>query len=463
MKKLLPIIIFSFLLLGACKKEEGPLQAEAGEEYSGGATTVFNSSRNAFGFQTSGLSSMDELAFFTGNSFFNQSWVSSPASTTARDGLGPLFNAVACSSCHFKDGRGRSPAFSGELGHGLLLRFSVPGASAGAENWPEPSYGGQLQDQGINNVAAEGKISISYDYIQGQYPDGSSYELRKPTYGVQDLAYGPLAADVEISPRVANQLVGMGLIEAIPQADILALEDPQDIDGNGVSGRANWIPSANGQLLGRYSWKANAATLREQITAAFQGDMGISSSLFPEQNCSPGQTDCQQAPNGNNAQGYELDDQTLDRVELYLQALAVPARRDWKDQRVLKGKKLFLEMGCGDCHRPSFETGVHVLAPLSNQKIYPYSDFLLHDMGAGLADNRPDYLANGQEWRTQPLWGLGLISTVNEHSELLHDGRARNIEEAILWHGGEAEEAKNAFMALSAEERSQVLEFLNSL
>lgn len=281
MKQLLPIIIFSFLLLGACKKEEGPLQAEAGEEYSGGATTVFNSSRNAFGFQTSGLSSMDELAFFTGNSFFNQSWVSSPASTTARDGLGPLFNAVACSSCHFKDGRGRSPAFSGELGHGLLLRLSVPGALAGADNWPEPSYGGQLQDQGINNVAAEGKISISYDYIQGQYPDGSSYELRKPTYGIQDLAYGALAADVEISPRVANQLVGMGLIEAIPQADILALEDPQDIDGNGVSGRANWIPSANGQRLGRYGWKANSATLREQITAAFQGDMGISSSLFP--------------------------------------------------------------------------------------------------------------------------------------------------------------------------------------
>lgn len=449
--------------LNACTKDR---LLEDGEEYSGGQATVFNTSRNAFSFPIPALDNTEELEFATGNSFFNQSWVSSPASTTARDGLGPLFNEPACSSCHFKDGRGRSPQSETEIGHGFLMRLSIGGQNIYGGTVDEPTYGGQLNPIGVPGVEGEGNVKITYQEITGTFADGTAYSLRKPRYEITNLGYGAMASDVMFSPRVANHMCGLGLLEAITEADILANVDEQDADADGVSGRANYVYDVESgiQAIGRFGWKANQPNLRQQSAGAFRGDMGITSSLFPEQPCTSPQADCNDAPNGNNANGYELDDYALDRVELYVSTLAVPARRNWEDKEVLKGKELFLQANCQSCHVQKFTTGTHPkISGLSNQTIYPYTDLLLHDMGEDLADNRPDFLATGSEWRTPPLWGIGLIETVNGHTEFLHDGRARNLTEAILWHGGEAENSKQQFLEFSEEERERLILFLESL
>lgn len=446
------------MALGGCRDADLPLEAEEGEELSGGAATVFDQSPNAFGLQVPGLVGLQELEFFVGNSFFNQNWVSAPASTTARDGLGPLFNARSCSGCHFKDGRGRPPSFTGELSTGFLVRLAVQGGTS-----PEPIYGGQLQDQAILGVPVEGTVSIVYEEQPGQYPDGEGYSLRKPHYQFTALGYGNLASDLLFSPRVANQMAGLGLLEALDEGDLLALADPADRDGDGISGRPNYVwDAAQGAMrLGRFGWKASQPNLRQQTAGAFLGDMGITSTLFPDENCSAAQLDCQAAPNGGNP---EITDDDLRKVVLYVQSLAVPARRNWADQEVLLGKQRFEEIGCVACHVPKFTTGTGGDLPaLSGQVIRPYTDLLLHDMGDGLADGRPDHEATGKEWRTPPLWGVGLIEVVNQHTYYLHDGRARNLEEAILWHQGEAQQANERFQRLPKADRQAVLAFLRSL
>lgn len=462
------LLYFIFLMavvyaLPSCKKDTGKLyEAEPGEAYSGGTGTVFNTSENAFGLSMPGMESMDELEFATGNSFFNQNWVSAPASTTARDGLGPLFNARSCSGCHFKDGRGRAPMSFGEHSIGFLLRLSVPGTDINGGSVPDPTFGGQLQDIAIQNVTAEGEIQINYTEIGGTYPDGQTYSLREPTYSIQ-WNYGSPSGNLLISPRVANQMIGLGLLEAVDESTLLAFADETDSDGDGISGRPNyvWDAASQSMKIGRFGWKANQPSLRQQTAGAFNGDMGLTTSLFPNDECTSAQNDCQTAANGGTP---EVTDETLRKVVLYASSLAVPARRDWDDQTVLWGKQLFEQVGCTGCHIPKMVTGTHPdFAVLSNQAIRPYTDLLLHDMGLGLADGRPDFLATGQEWRTPPLWGIGLFQTVNGHHTYLHDGRARNLEEAILWHGGEAENSKNQFMQLSSEERSALIQFLNSL
>lgn len=453
-------------LLGtlACSKEEELLLAEEGEELSGGQVTVFDKSPNAFGLQAPGLEGMDELLFFVGNSFFNQNWVTAPASTTARDGLGPLFNARSCSSCHFKDGRGRPPMSPGEKSTGLLLRLHIPEKDEFGTPLPEPTYGGQLQDRSILSVEAEGEIDITYEEIPGQFADGETYSLRKPTYRIKNLAYGDLASDVLISPRVANHMSGLGLLEAIPEETILALADPNDQDGDGISGKPNRVYDVEkeGFSLGRFGWKANQPSLVQQSAAAFIGDIGITSFLFPSESCSAVQSDCQNAPNGDDGLN-EIEADDLEKVTLYVSSLAVPARRDWEDQTVLRGKNLFIEVGCAKCHIPKLQTGSASRKAFENQTIRPYTDLLLHDMGEGLADFSPEYEASGTEWRTPPLWGIGLVETVNDHTNFLHDGRARNLMEAVLWHGGEAENAKQAVLQMTKTERSALLSFLESL
>lgn len=461
------VVIFPIILLfTACQKEMVLLYPDEGEQYAGGQTTFFNTSRNAFSFSAPNLQGLQGLQFTTGNSFFNQSWVTAVASTTGRDGLGPLFNEVACSGCHFKDGRGRTPRFGEVFGHGMLMRLSIPGVDANGGPLGAPMYGDQLSSGGITGIGGEGAFDIIYAEEVGAYADRTSYSLRKPTYTFSNLAYGTMANDIMISPRVANQMVGMGLLEAIEVSSIQAYIDELDTDGDGISGKANMVYDVenNTTALGRFGWKSGHPTVRQQVAGAFIGDIGITSSLFPGENHTSLQTDCHTVPNGNNSNGYELDDQTLDRVVLYSSSLAVPGRRNWKDQEVLEGKVLFMEAGCQKCHVQKFVTGTHLkVSALSNQTIYPYTDLLLHDMGVGLADNRPEYLADGQEWRTAPLWGVGLIETVNEHTEFLHDGRARNLEEAILWHGGEGEASKEAFRNMTSEERYQLITFIKSL
>ncbi|MGJ8744501.1 di-heme oxidoredictase family protein [Polaribacter sp.] len=407
-----------------------------------------------------------ELAFFgVGNAMFDQSWVSAPASTTSRDGLGPLFNARACSACHLRDGRGKPLLENGASSEGFLIRLS-----SGNNPITGPigiaNYGGQLQDDSNLGIANEGTINVSFETITEKYPDGETYELRKPTYTIVDLNYGNLS-NAKQSARIGPQVIGLGFIDALSEASILANEDINDIDGDGISGKANyvWNVKENKSTIGKFGWKANQPTLEQQVAGAFNGDMGLTTSIFPDENCPQG-VDCSKLNNGNNeGENVEVTDTQMSRIMVYQAAISVPIRRNYKTVDVLEGKVLFNELECAKCHINNFTTGneYSLLTQLENITIRPYSDFLLHDMGDALADNRADFLANGNEWRTQPLWGLGLIEEVNDHTFLLHDGRARNIEEAILWHGGEAENAKNNFKNLPKKNREQVLKFLNSL
>ncbi|MEM7533805.1 MAG: di-heme oxidoredictase family protein [Chloroflexota bacterium] len=439
------------------------LRAEPGEELSGGLTTVFNTTPNAFSLPAPGLERMDELFFFVGNSFFNQNWVTAPASTTARDGLGPYFNARSCAGCHFKDGRGRPPEFDGELPTGFLVRLSVPGEDIHHAPIPEPTYGGQFHDQAVLELGSEGLVEIDYEEVTGTFADGTPYSLRRPTYTLADLAYGEMHPEVMMSPRVANQVIGMGLLEAITDETLLALADPTDQDGDGISGRPNYVWDAynNRMAIGRFGWKANQPSVVQQVASAFSGDMGITTGLFPQDNCAEPQTDCQAVQHGGIP---EIDDDDFLKVVLYTSSLAVPVRRDWKEPQVLEGKQVFMDAGCASCHTPKLETGIHPTIPaLSHQTIRAYTDLLLHDMGDELADGRPDFQATGNEWRTPPLWGIGLFQTVNKHTYYLHDGRARNLMEAVLWHGGEAEAAKGNVLQLSQAQRDALIAFLESL
>jgi CxxC motif-containing protein (DUF1111 family) len=312
-------------------------------------------------------------------------------------------------------------------------------------------------------VPGEGLIHIRYEEVRGEFADGTTYSLRKPTYSLSGLAYGELPPEVMLSPRVAPQMIGMGLLEAIPEDTLLDLADPNDRNGDGVSGRPNYVWDAynNRMALGRFGWKANQPNVIQQVAGAFAGDMGITTNLFPHVSCANPQTECQSALTGGEP---EIADDDFLKVVLYASSLAVPARRNWEDETILQGKELFSNAGCTSCHVPTVKTGVHPTIPsLSHQTIHPYTDLLLHDMGEGLADGRPDFQATGSEWRTPPLWGIGLIETVNGHTYFLHDGRARSLLEAILWHGGEAEGAKEFVLQMTQAERDALIAFLESL
>ena len=426
----------------------------------GGDTTAFSTSGNAFELSARNLDNDLRRTFEVGDSFFTQNWVAAPASTEARDGLGPTHNALSCSSCHSHDGRGKPPDHADDPERGLLFRLSIPGPNGPVA---EPTYGGQLQDRSILGVPAEGSMVVTYVEAPDRYPDGTEYSLRQPTYSIAAPAFGPLHPQVQISPRIAPIVIGMGLLEAIPESSIAARADPTDANNDGISGRPNYVwDILRGELaLGRFGWKANQPTVEQQTASAFLGDLGITSILFPDENCPPGQEDCRAAPNGG---APEIPDARLQQVTIYAQTLAVPAMRNTEDQAVQQGARLFVQSQCSSCHTPRHVTGdTHPLAPLRNQVIFPYTDLLLHDLGPGLADNRPDGEASGAEWRTPPLWGIGLVETVNGHTMFLHDGRARSLEEAILWHGGEAEESRLHFMGLSREDRAALIQFLKAL
>lgn len=457
------------LLLSLAACEPTPPPAEPGEALSGGSTTVQQSDHNAFSLPSANLSPLRRLDFSVGNSFFRNPWVIAPATTTARDGLGPLFNTNACQNCHIKDGRGHPPAADAASAVSMLVRLSIPAGPADQTSLlhagivPEPVYGGQLQDMAIPGSAPEGKVRIDYRSLPMHFADGTQVDLRQPTLQISQLGYGPLHPDTQFSARIAPPMIGLGLLEAIPMASILANADPDDANGDGISGRANqvWDDERGTTVLGRFGWKAGQPTLNQQNAHAFVGDMGLTTNLLPRDDCTATQISCLQAVNGGQP---EVSDEILALVLFYSRNLGVPARRQVDDLQVRQGKQLFNQAGCSGCHIPSFTTRADAAEPeLANQLIRPYSDLLLHDMGNGLADNRPEFLASGREWRTAPLWGVGLTETVNGHSQLLHDGRARNLLEAILWHGGEAEAARQQVLAFDAEQRAALLAFLHSL
>jgi CxxC motif-containing protein (DUF1111 family) len=456
---------------------------EAGEDKPGGGATSRGSTNttNAFSLSSGNMDFKRELDFKIGNAIFRKNWVSAPSSTDASDGLGPLFNARACQNCHLKDGRGHPP-LSADIpddSGSILVRLSVPTATEeekkriaaqSVNSIPDPTYGGQLQDRSIQGFAAEGKLEIDYMEKSVTLADGEVVNLRVPSYALTDLAYGPASPDLMISPRVAPPMIGLGLLEAVPEEQILVGADPDDADKDGISGKPNrvWSGEHERAMLGRFGWKAGVPSIAQQAAEAFAGDIGISTTMmpFPSGDCTEKQPDCLNAPNGASEkyQNAEVGDDLFKLVTFYSQNLAVPARRNPDAPEALKGKQLFYASGCVSCHKPKFITGDVPGQPhLSQQLIWPYTDMLLHDMGEGLADNRPEGAASGSDWRTPPLWGVGLTETVNGHTLFLHDGRARNITEAILWHGGEGEAARDKFAALSKEDREALLAFVNSL
>jgi CxxC motif-containing protein (DUF1111 family) len=459
------------LLAVACTSEvdfdPGLASFDNEESLSGGRTgTVLNDSRNAFGQVFPGLRGARAEEFFVGNAIFNRGWVSAPASVADFDGLGPLYNATNCSACHFKDGRGAPPLKEGESFLSLLIRLSVPGAGPHGEPLDEPVYGGQIQSNGILGVPAEAAEVVAYSPVPGRFADGTTYELQRPTYSLRNLGYGPLQSDTMLSPRVAPAVYGLGLLEAISESTLRALEDINDRNGDGISGKLNWVysPSLSAMTVGRFGWKAGAATVRDQSAGAFRGDLGITSALVPSDDCTVAQASCTKAPNGAGGGSSELAPALLESVSIYQQYLAVPVRRDWDTPEVRAGRAGFMSLGCNACHVMKLTTGSLAGDPeRTAQVIRPFTDLLLHDMGDGLADGRPEYRANGNEWRTPPLWGVGLVPVVNRHTRFLHDGRARNLEEAILWHGGEAERAKEMFRSQNKRDREALLKFLESL
>ncbi|WP_421548626.1 di-heme oxidoredictase family protein [Pseudomonas sp. QD4] len=465
--------LFMALSLSACDDAPRFTKAEPGEARSGGAATVRKTDQNAFSLPSANLSPTRRLDFSVGNSFFRSPWVIAPSTTTARDGLGPLFNTNACQNCHIKDGRGHPPTPDAANAVSMLVRLSIPNDPAYAKLIeqvgivPEPVYGGQFQDMAIPGVAPEGKVRVEYDPVSVRFKDGTEVELRKPRLLLTQLGYGPMHPDTRFSARVAPPMIGLGLLEAIPEAAILANAQAQASAKNGIAGRPNqvWDDALHKTVLGRFGWKAGQPNLNQQNVHAFSGDMGLTTSLRPFDDCTDTQTACKQAPTGNGPDGEpEVSDNILRLVLFYSRNLAVPARRDVGSPQVLAGKNLFFLAGCQSCHTPSYTTAANAAEPeLANQVIRPYSDLLLHDMGEGLADHRTEFLAGGRDWRTPPLWGVGLTQTVSGHTQFLHDGRARNLLEAVLWHGGEAQAAQQQVLSFNAEQRAALLAFLNSL
>ncbi|MEM9322793.1 MAG: di-heme oxidoredictase family protein [Pseudomonadota bacterium] len=503
----------------------------AAERFSGGAAgTSVNSNNVAFSQAPPGIQSNFTLDanFKGGNAIFRND----------NEGQGPLMNASTCQGCHLRDGRGRLPADSDTPFSSIFLRVGL-GNDADNNAIPDAIYGTQLQTFGLasfigndptaglssfgggaTEAIGEGFGFIEYETIAGTYDDGTPYELRLPTYKVRELSYGDFSAGVQLSPRIAQQMIGLGLLGAIPEADILANEDLNDADGDGISGRANqsFDPTTGQTAVGRYGHKASSASVLQQSADAYRGDLGVTSSVAPEESCGTNQASCTQAALLEPDQfpgDVDVSDLELAFVEFYSRLLAVPDRRGYDaateswDPQIVEGRTLFFESGCQGCHTQTFTTGVgegsvlgdidlNQLVPdaapidvLTGQVIYPYTDLLLHDMGGscqavtrenadgsacpagdnctyvlrcdGLADGRPDGLASGTEWRTPPLWGLGLVQVVTPAATFLHDGRARTIEEAVLWHGGEAEATRNAVLAMPASERAALYAFLESL
>jgi CxxC motif-containing protein (DUF1111 family) len=423
---------------------------------SGGATTVFKISPDAFSFPAANLAGAGLVLHNEGDEGFEDAFVVAPPGTELA-GLGPVFDEASCEGCHVGDGRAAPPAPGEPFDQhdGMLFRSSVAGFGPHGGPNPVPGFGGQLQLRAIPRFTPEVRARVTYTEKVGRFADGTRYQLRVPQYTLTGL-FARLPAGLLFSPRVGPAVFGLGLLEAVSESDVLSRANGRD--RSGISGRPNyvWDERRHQTVLGRFGWKANAPNLFQQAAGAYNGDMGITSTLFPAEPCE-GRRGCERHP-------IEVDDETVAAVAFYTQTLAVPARRDLNDQKTQRGEQLFYASGCDGCHTPTLRTGVLRGVPeVSNQVIHPYTDLLLHDMGPALADGRPDFRASGSEFRTAPLWGIGLVKTVNGHTNFLHDGRARNLLEAVLWHGGEAQRARDRVLQLSGSERQALVAFLASL
>jgi CxxC motif-containing protein (DUF1111 family) len=424
---------------------------------SGGAATFFDLSSSSFGTPIPGLSAHDEFVHELGDKLFEQPFLAAPAPKFG--GLGPVFNNISCVNCHHNDGFGQ-PTF-GQLGSSLLMRISIPGDDGHGGPNPAPGFGGQLQNRSLLGVKPEVQVNLSYGELAFTFADGENVSLRVPAYALYD-SYIPLPAGYMTSPRLGPPVFGLGLLENIPEATIISFSDPGDANNDGIKGHPNYVyNSYSGKReLGRFGMKANTSTLQVQVATAFQQDMGLTSYVQPVKSVH-GQEQMNYVPAGT---ATNLADTALNAVVFYIRTLAVPARRNVTDPRVKRGELLFKKLNCAGCHIPTMYTGIYPALPtLSNQRIHPYTDMLVHDLGEGLSDNRPDYQATGREWRTAPLWGIGMFEKTNGVPYYLHDGRARTLTEAIIWHGGEAQNSRDQFAALPKKERMDMIAFLQSL
>lgn len=426
-----------------------------------------------------GLSSDEMRQFRAGETMFRTIWLIFPAMPVQNNwqymrprggyawGLGPTYIANACVACHVQAGRGKSIERSNSTVFQQLLRVSLPGEDKHGGPLPHPHYGGQLQVFDVISAdrqqvrQGEADVFVDWQSESIRLPDGEQVELRRPKVRVESLSFGPLGDNVLTSLRNAPSIFGLGYLESVTEADILQIAAAQK--AMGLNGRPNYVRDDvnDRQTLGRFGWKANQPSVRQQIAAAFLNDMGITSSLYPKQNCPSVQTYCKAAPPGDNV---ELFADEYDDLSFWALTLDAPPRRDRDHANVQRGEKLFEQARCAQCHQPQLKTGANAaFRALANRVFYPYTDLLVHDMGDGLADGRPDFKAGARDWRTAPLWGIGLSRQVNGSTHLLHDGRARNVTEAILWHGGEAQAARDTFAGFTRSDREALVAFVNSL
>lgn len=425
----------------------------------------FSSEKNSSLLQkpVSGLSDEQYDQFILGRSFFVIPWVEAPSATTARDGLGPLFNSNTCVSCHPKNGRGNLYNNKMKPSRSLVARLSIP--SNGSKEHkeylekqgfvPEPTYGSQISVNGIHGVPFEARVDVKFEELKVTFPDGEVDTILKPKYELIDKNYGELAKNTAVTYRMAPSLNGLGLLEKVSDEEILSNEDEFDKDGDGISGRANRVysPLTKKEEIGRYTWKASSATIMEQIAGAANNDMGLTTFLNPNENCTSSQKLCNEAPKALHEK--DITDMRLGAIDFYIRNLKTYKNK--ADEKYNSGLKLFTAMDCAKCHKTELQT-------VDGFKISPFTDMLLHDMGEGLSDGRVEFKANEREFRTAPLWGLALHEKINgEKPRLLHDGRARNFQEAILWHGGEAKISKQKYMNASKEQREKLIEFLERL
>lgn len=453
-------LFFVLVLIVSCSSDYinnyKPLPALEERLMAGGETTIFLTSSNAFSTPAANLIGDDLEMHLDGDFQFEAAFVTAPAKVNG--GIGPIFNNTSCVSCHSKDGRAKFPEDVNSLS-GFFLRSSLPGMDENGGPVPVPNFGLQIQNQAIFGYEPEAKFQINYSSIIETLADGTQVTLKKPEYSLVD-NYVSIPSSILLSPRLAPPVFGLGLLEAIPESEILIHEDINDLDADGISGKANYVYNFVSDVMeiGRFGWKANTATVLEQCAGAYSGDMGITTYLIRKET-GDGQT------NGNDGlvDDPEITSDILDQVAFYCKTIAVPGARNLEDVSVRRGSQIFEEIKCASCHTPKMTSGTSSISAISNQTFFPYTDLLLHDMGNDLADGRPDFLANGNEWKTRPLWGIGLTQVVNGHTHFLHDGRAKSIIEAILWHGGEALNSKNLFKELSAQDRTDLLDFINSI
>lgn len=456
------------VLIAGCSKSPAPDLSQS-ELQPGGSLTAKRLSERSYIYPGKGITKAQELEFWTGFSLFRDPWVIAPSSTKDRDGLGPLFNARSCVACHDAGGRSKVHEAGEFLPTSLLIRL---GSTDSNNLSVDPIYGGQLQPRVIdydrarlpNKVKSEGSVKLTFSEIEGQFADGTKYRLQKPSYQLTKLGYGELAPHIGVSPRHAPNVFGMGMLDAISDADLLAQEDVEDSNGDGISAKYNRVTNVvNGEMeIGRFGFKAKHPNLEQQVAGAFQGDIGITSTLFPNETCTSTQTSCAIAAKLGGHESVEIPDKLLQLVDDFSRFLAVPPARRLQDK--LAGRTLFYQLDCQQCHTPSYTTDPNYpIEQLAGQVIWPYTDLALHDMGEGLADGVYEYSADGREWRTPPLWGIGLQQAYTGQARYLHDGRARSIEEAILWHGGEAKASQQAYTKLSKEQRTQLLDFLAAI